>query len=83
MPPRDPFNRHLPERLHIRDGPTLATVADARAYILSLTPECTARAQWQHAMQLILDSSVPVDSIWRAVKLALLYDAALDVSRTQ
>ena len=61
----------------------MATVADARAYVLSLPPERTARAQWQHAIQLMLDSSAPVESIWRALKLALLYDAALDVSRTQ
>ena len=82
MPPRDPFSRRLPSRIFIKGGPTLATVADARAYILSLPPHRAGCSQWQRAVALMIDGA-DTEAIWGALKLALLYDATFDVGRTK
>ncbi len=82
MPPRDPFARRLPSRIHVKGGPVLATVADARAYVLSLPPHRAERSQWQRAVALMIDGA-DTEAIWGALKLALLYDATLDVTRTR
>ncbi len=60
----------------------LATVADARAYVLSLPPHRAERSQWQRAVALMIDGA-DTEAIWGALKLALLYDATLDARRTK
>jgi hypothetical protein len=82
MPPRDPFARRLPSQIAVKNGPALVTVADARAYVLSLPPHRAEGAQWQRAVALMIDGA-DTEAIWGALKLALLYDATLDVRRTQ
>ena len=76
MPPRDPFSRRLPSRIYVKGGPMLVTVADARAYVLSLPPHRAERSQWQRAVALMIDGA-ETEAIWGALKLALLYDATL------
>ena len=56
----------------------LATVADARAYVLSLPPHRAERSQWQCAVALMIDGEV-TEAIWGA--LNVVYDATLDVRR--
>jgi hypothetical protein len=48
--------------------------------ILELPPYLAERSYWQHPMRLMLDSASP-EEIGRALKLALFYDATLDLKR--
>ena len=68
--------------LPTKDGGTLRTVLDARAYMLALPKHRETSAQWQRAAELLLDQA-KVAEFSRAVELALFYDAKLDVSKVQ
>ena len=60
------------------DDVTILTRADARTYLTEL-PEGRARsAQWQVAARLLLEGE-QADSVTRAIELALMYEARLDL----
>jgi len=71
--------RELTRPLVTKDGGTLRTVLDARAYMLALPKGRETTAQWQRAAELLLDGATVAD-FSKAVELALFYDAKLDVS---
>jgi hypothetical protein len=61
----------LARPLPTKDGGTLRTVLDVRAYMLRLPKDRELRAQWQHAVALLM-AQADVDIFSRQVELALL-----------
>jgi hypothetical protein len=74
------FSKKLTRPLATKDGGTLRTVLDARAYMLRLPTNRERSAQWQRAAQLVL-AKADVGAFSRQIELALLYDGKLDVSK--
>ena len=72
------LSRKLTRPLPTKDGGTLRTVLDARAYMLRLSKDRERSARWQRAAQLLL-AKADVGAISRQLELALLYDGKLDV----
>jgi len=72
------LSQKLTRPLVTKDGGTLCTVLDARAYMLALSKGRERRAQWQRAAELLLDEA-DVAAFSKAVELALFYEAKLDV----
>jgi len=72
------LSRKLTRPLPTKDGGTLHTVLDARAYMLRLSKDRERSAPWQRAAQLVL-AKADVDAVSRQLELALLYDGKLDV----
>jgi len=62
-----------------KDGGTLRTVLDARAYMLALPKRRETSAQWQRAAELLL-AEAGVEDFSKQVELALFYDAKLQLS---
>jgi hypothetical protein len=71
------LSRKLNRPLPTKDGGTLRTVLDARAYMLRLSKDRERSARWQTAAQLLLEKA-DVGAISRQLELALLYDGKLD-----
>ena len=67
-----------PDPSRPKDGGTLRTVLDARAYMLRLSKDRERSARWQRAAQLLL-ARADVGAVSRQLELALLYDGKLDV----
>ena len=74
------LSKKLTRPLVTKDGGTLRTVLEARAYMLALPKRRETAAQWQRAAELLL-AQADVAEVTRAVDLALFYDAKLDVSK--
>ena len=74
------LSQKLTRPLRIKDGGTLRTVAETRAYMLGLSKSRELRSQWQHAAALLL-AQADVADFSKQVELALFYDAKLDVSK--
>src|SRR5215813_716075 len=72
------LSRKLTRPLRTKDGGTLRTVLDARAYMLRLSKDRERSARWQRAAQLLL-AKADVGAVSRQLELALLYDGKLDV----
>ena len=73
------LSQKLDRPLPTKDGATLRTVAEARAYMLGLSKDRELRSQWQRAAELLL-AEADVGALSKAVELALFYDAKLDVA---
>jgi hypothetical protein len=74
------LSQKLTRPLPTKDGGTLRTVAEARAYMLGLSKARELRSQWQHAAKLLLGEA-DVAAFSRQIDLAPFYDAKLDVSK--
>jgi hypothetical protein len=61
-----------------KEGVTLRTRADARHYMAALPQRRARWSQWQRAAQLLPDGA-DAETVTRAIELALLYEARLDV----
>src|SRR5262245_18342241 len=72
------LSRRLTRPLPTKDGGTLRTVLDARAYMLRLSKDRERSTRWQRAAQLLL-AKADVGAVSRQLELALLYDGKLDV----
>jgi hypothetical protein len=70
------LSQKLTRPLVTKDGGTLRTVLDARAYMLALTRDREHHAQWQWAAELLL-AEADIDAFSRAVELALFMEAKL------
>jgi len=68
------FPKKLTRPLPTKDGGTLRTAAEARAYMLELN------ARWQRAAELLL-AEADVAAFSKQVELALFMDANLDVAK--
>jgi hypothetical protein len=62
--------------LATRDGGTLRTILDVRAYMLHLSKDRERSAQWQRAAQLLLKHA-DFAALSRQVELALFYDGKI------
>jgi hypothetical protein len=81
MPRPAPYlSQKLTRPIPTKDGGTLRTVAEARAYMLGLPKSRELRSQWQHAAELLLGEA-DIGAFSKAVELALFYDAKLDVAK--
>jgi hypothetical protein len=79
------WSRKLSKPLHTVDGKTLRTLADARAYAVTLPEQYNSRRHWQRAAELMLDAAADASSIAAAskqIELALFLDMRLDVKKT-
>ena len=75
------LSKKLTRPLATKDGGTLRTILDVRAYILRLSKDRERSAQWQRAAQLLLEHA-DVAALSRQVELALVYDGKIDVTKT-
>src|SRR5262249_8266787 len=74
-----PLPKAHPTPLPTKDGGTLRTVLDARAYMLGLSKDRERCTQWQHSAELLL-AQADVADFSKQVELALFFDAKLDVA---
>ena len=77
---RSYLSRKLTRPLPTKDGGTLRTVLDARAYMLRLSKDRDRSARWQRAAQLLL-AKAHVGAVSRQLELALVYDGKLNVPK--
>jgi hypothetical protein len=75
------LSKKLTRPLGTKDGGTLRTILDVRAYMLRLSKDRKPSAQWQRAAQLLLEHA-DVAALSRQVELALVYDGKIDVTKT-
>jgi hypothetical protein len=73
------LSQKLTRPLVTKDGGTLRTILDARAYMLALSNDRERRAQWQRAAELLL-AQTDVADFSKQVELALFYDAEVDLT---
>ena len=66
------LSRKLTRPVPTKDGGTLRTVLEARAYMLALSKDRERRAQWQRAAELLL-ARADVAAFSKQVELALFY----------
>jgi hypothetical protein len=57
------WNRKLPSTISLRDGRTIATLAEARALMLALPVRHQVRPFWQYAAELMLEAAQRDDKI--------------------
>jgi len=62
------------------DDLTIKTRSDARSYIVNLPPSRARSAQWENVMRLLL-AGADAEAVTRAVELALMYEARLDLKK--
>jgi hypothetical protein len=70
------LSKKLTRPLATKDGGTLRTILDARAYMLRLSKDRERSAHWQRAAQLLLEHA-DIAAVSRQVELALVYDSKL------
>jgi hypothetical protein len=75
------LSKKLTRPLATKDGGTLRTILDVRAYMLRLSKDRERSARWQRAAQLLLEHA-DVAALSRQVELALVYDGKIDVTKT-
>lgn len=76
------WSRKFHKPLHTRNGKTLKTLSDARAFLLSLG-DLGRRNEWQHAAGALLScaKSGRCRPAWEAMRDALFLNAMLDVTK--
>ena len=75
------LSQRLDRPLPTKDGGTLHTVADARAYMLGLSKQRELQTRWQRVAGLILEEA-DIGAVSRQLELAPFMDAKLDVAKT-
>ena len=79
--PRLGWSAPLTRSIRVKDGPTLRTLNDARAYMVDHLPEeAKARHSWQKAAELLLAAAEGLDDVGAAtgqVELAIFLQAKL------
>jgi hypothetical protein len=74
------LSQKLDRSLPTKDGGTLHTIGQAVEYMTSLGKKRELRTQWQRIAKLIV-AKEDVQTVSRALELALFYDTKLDVSK--
>jgi hypothetical protein len=74
------LSQKLDQPLPTKDGGTLATIGQAVDYMTGMGKKRELRSQWQRVAKLIL-AKTDVQTVSRALELALFMDAKLDVSK--
>jgi hypothetical protein len=70
------LSRKLTRPLPTKDGGTLRTVLDARAYMVRLSKDRERSARWQRAAELLL-AEADIGALTKQVELALFFEAKL------
>lgn len=78
-----PWTRKLTRPLTVPDGPTLTTLADARAYILEQHPHFLKRDEWLKVSRLMLNVATGDDRDIEALTDALSFALSLSATRTR
>jgi hypothetical protein len=65
--------------LPTKDGGTLRTIREAVDYMTGMGKKRELRSQWQRVAKLIL-AKTDVQTVSKALELALFYDAKLDIT---
>jgi hypothetical protein len=52
-----PWTRKLPTPIVLKDGRSIATLEEARAFMLGLPERSQARPYWQYAAELLIDAA--------------------------
>jgi len=73
------LSKKLTRPLPTKDGGTLRTVAEARAYMVALPKDRELSARWQRAAELLL-AEADVADFSKQVELALFMEAKLDLA---
>ena len=73
------LSKKLTRPLPTKDGGTLRTVAEARAYMVALPKDRELSARWQRAAELLL-AGADVADFSKQVELALFMEAKLDLA---
>jgi hypothetical protein len=76
------LSQKLDRPLPTKDGGTLHTIGEACSYMTNMGKQRELRSHWQRACKLIL-AKEDVLTVSRALELALLMDAKLDVLRSK
>jgi hypothetical protein len=71
------LSKKLTRPLATKDGGTLRTVADARAYMLRLSKARELNVRWQRAAELLL-AEADVGALTKQIELALFFEAKLN-----
>ena len=83
--PRLGWSAPLTRSIQVKDGPTLRTLNDARAYMLDHLPEdAQARHSWQKAAELLLAAADGLDDVGAAtgqVELAIFLQAQVGAAK--
>jgi len=74
------LSQKLDQPLPTKDGGTLRTIREACDYMTSMGKKRELRDHWQRVCKLIL-AKADVQTVSRALELALFMDAKLDVSK--
>jgi len=74
------LSQKLDRPLPTKDGGTLRTIRDACDYMAAISKEREQRRHWQQVRELI-DQEADVDAVSWKLRLAILKDAKLDVSK--
>ena len=74
------LSQKLDQPLPTKDGGTLRTIRDACDYMTGMGKQRELRSQWQRVAKLI-PAKTDVQTVSRALELALFMDAKLDVSK--
>jgi hypothetical protein len=74
------WSAELTRTILLKDGTTLRTLADVRAFILNGPEHIQKREVWQHAAQLLLDAAEDagrIEEATRQIEFALFLEARL------
>jgi hypothetical protein len=74
------LSQKLDQPLPTKDAGTLRTIREAVDYMTGIGKKRELRSQWQRVAKLIL-AKTDVQTVSRALELALFMDAKLDVSK--
>jgi hypothetical protein len=74
------LSQKLDRPLPTKDGGTLRTIREACDYMTAMGKKRELRRHWQRACKLVL-AEADVQTVSRALELALFMDAKLDVSK--
>jgi hypothetical protein len=78
------WSTSLARPIMVKDGPTLRTLHDVRAFMLGLPEGIQLRQSWQKAAELLIaaaDGNGDVDATTRQTELALFLEAKLGLSK--
>ena len=64
-----------------KDGGTLRTIQDAWEYMAAISKEREQRRHWQQVRKMILDEEANMAAVSWQLRLAVLKDAKLDVTK--
>jgi hypothetical protein len=76
------LSQKLDRPLPTKDGGTLHTIGEACNYMTNMGKQRELRTHWQRVAKLVL-AKLDVLTVRRALELALLYDAKLDLASTK